>query len=272
MYKRVNLLIATAVLFIVSFLILLKNYLLGYIFLIIIMTSLLTYFIIKLWVIYFNHFYDTKLERVNTKTKFLDDKTQRFRVFFYAFFSPLAIVIFLLFTRVQVIHDWYEPLYTSLLFIAFLWCMLFLNFTWSQNFLNKFQTPCLDDPSISHLEMTKTKIVLTEEDNKHICPDFSAIIYMGFKKKNILGNEINQEGFKRQFLVNPIQLRMDNVSLYHLHKALKQAEVIKISLKKFVTFFINEKGEIYDYDTVKNGSAIQTPKYQQLINDISAKL
>ncbi|MCO7722401.1 hypothetical protein NJB85_04295 [Myroides odoratimimus] len=120
--------------------------------------------------------------------------------------------------------------------------------------------------------MSKTNIVLTEKDNKHICPDFSAIIYMGFKKKNILVHEINQESFKRHFLVNPIQLRMDNVSLYHLHKALKQAEVIKISLKKFVTFFINGKGEIYDYDTVKNGSVTQIPKYKQLINDISAKL
>ncbi|MEC4151253.1 hypothetical protein VSO93_13470 [Myroides odoratimimus] len=136
MYKRVNLLGATIVLLLVSFSILSTYYLIGYLSYIAIMSILWLYFMGKLGVNYFNHFYDTKLERVNTKTKFLDDKVQRFRVFFYAFFSPLAIVIFLLFTRIQVIHDWYEPLYTSLLFIAFLWCMLFLNFTWSDTFFN----------------------------------------------------------------------------------------------------------------------------------------
>ncbi|MDM1528888.1 hypothetical protein [Myroides odoratimimus] len=102
------------------------------------MTSLLTYFIIKLWVSYFNHFYKTKLERVNTKTNFLDNKTQRFRVFFYVFFSPLALVLLFLFVQFQISHAWFEPLYTSLLFIAFLYCMWFLNFTWSDKFHNNY--------------------------------------------------------------------------------------------------------------------------------------
>lgn len=175
MYKRLNLLFATIVLLLVSFTILFKYYLFGYFLLITIMTSLLTYFIIKLWVSYFNHFYDTKLERVNTKTKFLDDKTQRFRVFFYAFFSPLALVLLFLFVQVQIFYDWFEPLYTSLLFIAFLYCIWFLNFTWSDRFQEHF--------------FSKTLNNISKEKNK----TFKITNYSIKDLKNLYNNLINQD-------------------------------------------------------------------------------
>ncbi|MDM1328658.1 hypothetical protein [Myroides odoratimimus] len=139
------------------------------------MTSLLTYFIIKLWVSYFYHFYKTKLERVNTKTKFLDDKTQRFRVFFYAFFSPLALVLLFLFVQVQISHDWFEPLYTSLLFIVFLYCMWFLNFTWSDRFQEHFFSKTLND--------------ISKEKNK----TFKITNYNIKDLKNLYNNLINQD-------------------------------------------------------------------------------
>lgn len=254
MYKRLNLLIATVVLFIVSFSILFKYYLFGYFFLITIMTSLLVYFIIKLWGVYFNHFYDTRLEKVNTKAKFLDDKTQRFRVFFYAFFCPLALVLLFLFIQAKTLYDWFEPLYTSLLFIVFLYCMWFLNFTWSDRFHNHYTynkslvpqkqfstTFKFKDLSQSELELLNTKY------NQHF-DDYQDLTTYWYK------NEFNQ------VKLNCIHKERNKLVSYNkifelLHELVEQGtlDLFDKERSKFFQFIISNfkrGGEIIDIDNL----------------------
>lgn len=116
----------------------------------------------------------------------------------------------------------------------------------------------------------KHETLLPVERSYLINEQFVSLIYNEFIKRNILMNNIIEKEFIYQFLKHPIQLRLDAISLYYFHKRFK-TDVFNISLKKFVSYFKNEEGNVFDYSTVKNGSNSKTPKQYELIDAIFGK-
>ena len=137
-----------------------------------------------------------------------------------------------------------------------------------------FNKNCLNEDYVPLLikdENTQEKqIKLPVEKNYSINEKLLYLIYREFIKRNLLMNKISEKEFVERFLKNPIQLKLDAISLYYFHKRFK-SDVLNISLKEFVTYFKNEEGKLFDYNTVKNGSNTKTPKQYKLIDAIFGK-
>ena len=81
-----------------------------------------------------------------------------------------------------------------------------------------------------------------------------------------LSNRIKD--FVNKFLIEQFMIKMEAVSLYHLHLEISKIITQKITLKFFVTLFKDKKNNIYGYNSVKLGVNYENHKLAQKFKDI----
>jgi len=76
-------------------------------------------------------------------------------------------------------------------------------------------------------------------------------LFLEFKKHGIIDDDYLKKDFMNKFLSEQIMINMEGTSLYYLHREISKVLIKKITLKHFVTFFKNNKGNNFDFDSVR---------------------
>lgn len=87
-----------------------------------------------------------------------------------------------------------------------------------------------------------------------------SFLWNKLRKYNIIHEDCLEEEFKKSFLINKINLKMDSISLYWFHKEINKLKLGLVSLTSFVTYFKNEQNKNFVEGTVRNGK--KTPEHK----------
>lgn len=102
-----------------------------------------------------------------------------------------------------------------------------------------------------------------------IAEDKLNILYNSLIKYSIIRDSVSYDFFKCSFLKTPIIVNMNYSDLYLFHKLFIEKYSIKITMKKFCTFFLQNNSCVFDYATLRKEGKRQTePKKKNVLEEI----
>ena len=102
-----------------------------------------------------------------------------------------------------------------------------------------------------------------------IAEDKLNILYNSLRKYAIIKDCVFYDFFKNSFLKAPIVVNMNYSDLYLFYKLFIEKYSIKISMKKFCTFFLRNNSCVFDYATFrKEGNRQTEPKKKKVLEEI----
>lgn len=102
-----------------------------------------------------------------------------------------------------------------------------------------------------------------------IAEDKLNILYNSLRKYAIIRDSVSYDFFKFSFLKAPIIVNMNYSDLYLFYKLFIEKHSIKISMKKFCTFFLQNNSCVFDYATFRKEGKRQTePKKKKVLEEI----
>ncbi|OBW40328.1 hypothetical protein AB670_03339 [Chryseobacterium sp. MOF25P] len=110
---------------------------------------------------------------------------------------------------------------------------------------------------------------LNDVQEYNIKEDKLIFLYDSLRKYEIIRDSTTYDFFKDSFLRKPIIVDMNYSDLYLFYKLFVETYSVKITMKKFCTFFLQNSSGVFDYATFrKEGRRQKEPRKTEVLEDI----